>query len=150
MELTEQQTAQLIQDIATRAGTTDELCEWWDCSKDELRAFVAENRMALEIARQASDENPEESAFLTPTQLDDLWITKKFERLHRMETIANHLYAAMLAGSYGDAALLREFRSYLTLAANELGQLLHRGAGESSDGDTVTYRFEGIDLDSLK
>lgn len=147
--LTDEETTRLIEDIATRAGTTLELCEWWDCSKEDLKAFVQSNRLTIELARQESDDESTSDS-LSPTQLGDLWITQKFERLLRLQTVADWAYAAIEAGSYADATLLREFRSYLTLAANELGQLLHRGAGDASDGDTVAYTFEGIDLDNLR
>jgi len=143
---------ELVLDIASREYKTSKLCELWQCTKEDLQAFVSKHRMAIELARQemeAGDESTEDTT-VTPKQLDDLWITKKFERLRRLEEVADLAYEAIKAGSYGDSTLLREFRSYLTLAANELGQLLHRGAGDAADGDTVTYEFKGVDLDNLR
>lgn len=143
---------ELVLDIASREYPTSKLCELWGCTKEDLKAFVTEHRMTIELARQEMEAQEEESTIdvVTPSNLDALWITKKVERLYRLETLADKVYAAMMAGSYADSTLLREFRSYLTLAANELGQLLHRGSGEATDGDTVTYSFSGIDLDALK
>lgn len=142
---------ELILDIASREYSTTALCDMWQCTKEDLQAFVANNRMSLELARQEMEQGEEESTSdPTPTHLDELWISKKFERLYKLQRVADLAYAAIEAGSYGDSTLLREFRSYLTLAANELGQLLHRGSGEAADGDTVTYEFKGIDLDALR
>lgn len=148
-DLNEEDRANLISDIATRAGTTKELCLWYDIGKAELQTFVDSNRVAIELAKQEHQE----SAFpdqVSPAQLGDLWISNKFERLQRLQFVADLAYDAIQAGAFGDSTLLREFRSYLTLAANELGQLLHRGAGDAADGDVVTYEFKGIDLDNLK
>lgn len=142
---------ELVLDIASREYKASKLCEMWQCSKEDLQAFVSTNRMAIELARQemdVGDESTEDT--VTPTQLSELWITNKFERLRRLEEVADLAYTAIHAGAYGDSTLLREFRSYLTLAANELGQLLHRGAGDAADGDVVTYEFKGIDLDNLR
>jgi len=143
---------ELVLDIASREYKASKLCELWDCSKEDLRSFVDANKLEIEIARQELEQSVDESIedTVTPTQLSQLWITNKFERLLRLEEVADLAYAAIKAGSYGDSTLLREFRSYLTLAANELGQLLHRGSGEAADGDTVTYEFKGIDLDALR
>lgn len=143
----------LVFDIATRARTTKQLMEEYQCTKEDLKAFVATNRMAIELAKQEREPSTMEwtgSDDVTPTQLSDLWITNKFDRLKRLQVVADLAYKAIEAGSYGDSTLLREFRSYLTLAANELGQLLHRGAGDAADGEMVTYEFKGIDLDNLR
>lgn len=141
---------ELVLDIASREYPTSELCKLWKCSKEELQDFVASNRLTIELARQEMEDESTEDTVVTPKQLDDLWITKKFDRLRRLQEVADLAYGAIKKGSYGDSTLLREFRSYLTLAANELGQLLHRGSGEAADGDTVMYEFKGIDLDNLR
>lgn len=86
----------------------------------------------------------------TPKQLDDLWLTNKFERLKRIQFLADGMYESIVSGAYyGDATLMREYRSYLMLAANELGQLLHRGAGDSG-GDTLSVDIQGIDMENLR
>jgi hypothetical protein len=149
LKLNQEDFYQLVADIASRKFTANELCSMWGLPIDDLKSFVDNHRMAIELAAQAPDESTEDTT-LTPKQLDDLWITKKFERLNKLQKVADLAYAAIVSGSYADSTLLREFRSYLTLAANELGQLLHRGSGEAADGDTVTYDFRGIDLDNLR
>lgn len=49
-----------------------------------------------------------------------------------------------------DSTILRELRSYMLLAANELGQLQHRGSGAGGDDTTATYDLPGIDLERLR
>lgn len=139
----------LVVDIATRAGTAIELARWYDVTKDWLVRFVADNRQLIEetatrLALPEAEEAPAD--IVTPTQLDELWITKKFERLKRIQDIAEKLENS---ASY-DAMAAREFRSYLTLAANELGQLLHRGAGDSGDGDVLSVNIQGVDMETLR
>jgi hypothetical protein len=149
-ELEPEDISKLITDIALRAGTAKELARWYGVEIAWLREFVAANQEAIEQAKLTSVEDPpvieQDLATVTPTQLDDLWITKKFERLRRMQDIADRLQKD--AGY--DAMAAREFRSYLTLAANELGQLLHRGAGESSGGDILNVDIQGVDMEHLR
>ena len=149
-ELEPEDISRLITDIALRTGTAKELARWYGVEIAWLREFVAANQEAIEQARLAAVDDPPEikqdAATITPTQLDDLWITKKFERLRRIQTVAERLEKD--AGV--DAMAAREFRSYLTLAANELGQLLHRGAGESSGGDVLNVDIQGVDMENLR
>ena len=135
----------LMQELAAREGTARQLADRWNCTTAELREFVDNNREELERIRQQLAT--EQSAHtVTPTQLDELWITSKFQRLMRIQQVAEKLqrHAAV------DNMAAREFRSYLTLAANELGQLLHRGAGESAEGDTLRVDISGVDLETLR
>lgn len=97
------------------------------------------------------DENPAE---VTPQQLADLWITSKFERLKRMQQVAEVTekligYGTQLAPAEL-ATAIREYRSYMMLAANELGQLLHRGAGDSGEGDSLNVSIQGVDMDTMR
>lgn len=139
---------ELIDAIAEREGTAQEIAKWFGYRVSELRAFVDENKE--EIERRAIElSQPNESSEPSPTQLDELWITNKFERLKRLQKTADLLYIQILAGSI-DSTILREFRSYTTTVANELGQLLHRGSGESGTGDSLAIEIEGIDMDKLR
>jgi hypothetical protein len=150
--LTQEEADSLVHDIGTRAGTAIQLAEWYDCTVDELREFVTIHKLAIELAKQEYEHPDIEQAAdsVTPQQLDDLWITNKFQRLRRLQAITDLVYGELASTSWTDSTLLREFRSYLMLAANELGQLLHRGSGDAAEGDTVSYDFKGIDLDALK
>jgi hypothetical protein len=85
--------------------------------------------------------------------LDELWITNKFERLKRLQDLAELQFQDAAHGDLVGADLstaLREFRSYLALAANELGQLLHRGSGESGTHEMLNVNIEGIDMEQLR
>jgi hypothetical protein len=142
--------AQLIYAIATREGTARELAQQYDMSVDELRVFTDTHMDKIKcIAASITKDD----AVVTPTQLDELWISKKFERLLRLQVIADITYKAIkdeiLVGSEL-ATAIREFRSYLMLAANELGQLLHRGSGDSGQNDTLSVDIQGVDMDSLR
>lgn len=151
IELTDVDTALLINDIASRAGKAKELAGWYGATVDELREFANVNIDKIKIAKDAYDQAHTApvvvSDQITPTQLDDLWITNKFERLKRLQELAESMFPVAMTG---DNTSLREFRSYLILAANELGQLLHRGAGDSGTGDTLSVDIQGIDLENLK
>ncbi len=145
----------LINDIATRAGTIADLTKWYGLTKAELKTFLDQNKEAIEEARDTHEgkeeqlTNPEPD----PKQLDDLWITNKFERLKRYQEMADVLYADAINGSLGGADLattVREFRSYAQLAANELGQLLHRGSGDAGTGDSLSIDFVGVDPETLR
>lgn len=153
MEMTDADRIRLINAIASREGTAKQLSKTYGYSLDELKDFVSVNIEAIELAREALltiDEEKEDEVTdePTPQQLDDLWITNKFERLYRYQkvcdAIARHKYWEQ------DNVALREYRSYLRAAAEELGQLLHRGSGDAGSGDTVSYEIDGIDLTRLQ
>jgi len=149
MNLSVADAALLINDIALRAGTASELAAMYDVDVEELRVFAENNMDAIKIAKEHYERTSEETEVTeqpTPTQLDDLWITQKFQRLWRIQKIAERLEKD--AGY--DAMAAREFRSYLMLAANELGQLLHRGSGDSGTGDTLSVDIQGVDMDALR
>lgn len=145
----------LIRAIARREGNAEALSERFRMPVKALREFVAENRAEIAgyAAALADIEPAEDSTEPDPEALDELWITNKTERIARYQTLADKLYAEIEAGRYEGAELamaVREFRSYLTTVANELGQLLHRGAGDAGTGDSLAVTFNGVDLDSLK
>ncbi|HTS05682.1 MAG TPA: hypothetical protein VMP68_08870 [Candidatus Eisenbacteria bacterium] len=163
-------TESLIYDIANRKGTVKELAIAYGISPKSVREFaeVWHSRIVeaahkaeietlqaeLEELRAAPSHAPaQQSGTVTPEQLADLWISNKFERLKRLQDIAEATEDMVKSGAMSPAELsmaVREFRSYLMLAANELGQLLHRGSGESSDGDTLSVSIEGVDMDALR
>lgn len=144
----------MIHAIAAREGTARELAVRFGISVDELKTFAAANREALEAERRRL-ETPEAEKAITPAQLGDLWITNKYERLKRLQEVAEDTYDSILHHSGGltsaeYSTVVREFRSYLMLAANELGQLLHRGAGDSGEGDSLSVEITGVNMDSLR
>lgn len=136
----------LINAIAAREGTTKQLAQQWGLSVADLRTFVAESQEDLEIAREQYLKMEEQR------EVSELWISVKNERLRRYQAIAEDLYKeikeAHLSGSEY-ATALREFRSYLAAVANELGQLLHRGAGDAGT-DSLSVDFQGIDVEGLR
>jgi len=148
----------LLDALARRAGTGAELAKQYGCSVVALRAFVQANHEELtdrrEQALSEAQDGPHEAPdVVTPTQLDELWISNKFQRLSRYQTVADLLYKDLATGQMSGSDLstaAREFRSYATLAANELGQLLNRGAGDSGDGDSLAIDVGGINLSDLK
>jgi len=145
----------LINAIALREGTARELADRFETTPEALREFVADNKPAIEAAlrRFNAPEPPIEPATLDPNQLEDLWITNKFERLKRLQAVADETYKSIVNGTMStaeQAIVVREFRSYLMLAANELGQLLHRGSGEGSTGDSLSIDIQGIDMGNLQ
>lgn len=157
-ELTAIDRQTLLNAIADRAGTARELAAQFDCTTEELRAFAEDNAPLLTSMRQALIHTAlvapsDASGAPSPTQLADLWLSNKFQRLKRYQDVADILFrdlsSAKLAGADLSTAA-REFRSYLQLAANELGQLLHRGAGEGGDGDTLSIDIQGVDINDLK
>lgn len=156
-ELTPSDRDLLIESIASRAGTAQEIALWHEIPIDELRAWVAANRTDIEIRaaelEAAIEDEPTALDIVTPTQLDQLWISNKFARLKRYELVADAMLTSIVRDRLGGsdyATALRELRSYMTAAANELGQLLHRGAGDSGTGDTSSFHIEGVDMESLK
>lgn len=157
MEITAADRLQLINDIASRAGTATEIASWYGTTPTELRAFTEANNdqimeayKALENSKEGDLTNPDT---LTIQELNDLWISKKVERLNRYQSVADKLYReCMSTNTAGSdyATSLRELRSYMVAAANELGQLLHRGAGDAGTGDFVSYDIPGVDLENLR
>lgn len=141
---------QLIEDVALRRGTAQELSEKYAIPVEDLREWAKENKLLLKLAVKAFEEEQEKlNETVTPTQLNELWLAKKFDRILRYQIIADKLYEEIMEGSQ-DPTVLREFRSYCLAAANELGQLLHRGSGEAGDGATVNYKIEGVNMDAMK
>lgn len=110
------------------------------CTREQLEEFLEENKDAIEVARNEH----------FPGLVDDpLWIGNKNERLKRAQDIAEKLYDSLTLDGL-DAVTLREFRAYLMYAANELGQLLNRGSGDTASGETLSVEFTGIDTEMLK
>lgn len=142
---------ELIVAIAAREGTARELSKRFDIPITELRAFSKANAKAIRIAAEALEDEDtyEPPDIVTPSTLGDLWIADKSARLKRYELIADRLFSQIMAHPSADATELRELRFYMTAAANELGQLLHRGAGEQSDGDKLQVEFLGVDPNSF-
>jgi len=147
----------LINAIASREGTAQQLAKWYDITTEELRQFLEDNREAVEMTKTALDVAEEETTYtssdVSPKELDELWITQKAARLARYEIICDYLFAQAISGLLAGAdwsTALREFRSYAIAAANELGQLLHRGAGEGAGGDTMSVDIQGIDIDQMR
>lgn len=143
---------ELIHAIASREGTAEELAERYGYSIEFLRGFTTRNMKAIKLASEVLEETEEEEPALdvvTPATLAELWISNKTARLTRYQNIADRLYKFAMSAS-PDATTLRELRFYMLAAANELGQLLHRGSGESADGDKLQVEFLGVDPDSFK
>jgi hypothetical protein len=147
----------LINAIALRVGTARQLSERYAIPVQELRVFAAANMERIVRAKERlegyEEDTPGTGQALSPQQLDDLWITKKFERLSRLQAVAEEAQAMISDGNISAAEMtmaVREFRSYLMLAANELGQLLHRGSGDSGNGDVLSVEIGGVDMDSLR
>lgn len=148
MALTPKQLA-LIRAIATREGKASELATRFGITVPELRQFVQDN---LELIEDYAASPPDDGT-VTPADLDELWIGNKTERLRRLQEIAEISYRDITAGDLVGAELAtatREFRSYLMLAANELGQLLNRGAGDSGEGTYLSVEMNGVNMDDLK
>lgn len=146
--------SELLWTIAHKKGTASQIAEWYDTSPPQLRRWVTANRAAIEAEANRPEEATDEPADLSPTQLADLWITNKFERLKRLQAVADNTYKVIVDGSAMGAAeystVVREFRSYLMLAANELGQLLHRGSGDSGANDVLSVEIAGVDMENLR
>lgn len=143
--LSEREHKQLINAIAIKEGNARYISNKYNRSVDWLKEFVKQHKEELEEAREAlSIEDTE----LTPSQLGELWISNKNERLRRYQAIADELYKEAMDDPT-DATVLREFRSYLAAVANELGQFLHRGSGEGNLDDTLGVEIEGVDMSKL-
>lgn len=137
-------TAELVAAIASRQWTAKQLSEIFNMSVAELKLFVDANIGLIEEARAIYDELEAESA----QEATELWISSKAERLRRLQNVASVLYEGAIR-TY-DATILREFRSYLALASNELGQLMHRGSGENLEGAVANYLIDGVDVNDLR
>lgn len=145
--LTELDRQELIYEIATRAYTAKQLAQRYNTDRKDLRLFTEEYREEIEEASRLAKQETS-NGDPTPTELGELWISKKQERLTRYQAIANDLYKEAIAGSR-DATVLRELRFYMVAAANELGQLLHRGSGESGS-DSLSVDIQGVSIEDLK
>lgn len=128
----------------------------WEAQSDAEEAKRAEQAKTRLIAAGFEETNWE-SAFpddvVSPADLDKLWISKKAERLRRYQIIADRLFNNCVGQDQRgltDATTLRELRSFMRYAAEELGQLLHRGSGEMSEGSTVNYSLPGVDMEDLR
>jgi hypothetical protein len=123
----------LILDLALGVLNAGELADKYNCEVAELRAFVTKNREELEKVRGELDSN-------------GLWVTSKLARLRRYQYVLEML----LPNAYlMDAMVIREIRSYLNDIADELGQLLNRGAGENTQGTRVDYTVNGVNPEDL-
>jgi len=133
---------ELITAIASRQWTAKELSKIFNMSVPELKVFVEAHLDRIEEAREVYDALEAEA----PADIGELWIAQKLERLRRLQSVAEVLYEGAIR-TY-DATILRELRSYLALASNELGQLMHRGSGENADGAVANYLIDGVDVNA--
>jgi hypothetical protein len=140
MAILKRHKAALIRDLASGEYTAKELAEKYRCQTVELRAFVDMYRAELEEVRHEM----ERIALLTDG--DGLWVTSKKERLRRYQQVLEIL---LPAASTLDPMVIREIRSYLNDIADELGQLLNRGAGENNEDVMTNYTINGVDPKDL-
>lgn len=147
----------LLNALARREGSARELCDWYQLTREQLKQFVTDHRVELEARREAAEQEdatePVDPSVVTPRQLDELWISNKAARLTRYQEVSDLLYKDLIRGRLSGSELAtaaREFRSYAQLAANELGQLLHRGAGDTADGDSLSLDVAGVNIDSMR
>ncbi len=145
-DMSEADARRLINAIANRDGTAKQLAVRFGVDVPYLIQFTADNKEAIQ---EAVDEE-ESTEDITVEELDNLWITKKGERLQRIQNIANKLYDDCMVDGVADPTSLREFRSYMVTVANELGQLMHRGQGNSGEGDTLSVEMVGVDPDKFR
>jgi len=142
----------LLNAIAGREGTASQISKWYGISVPKLKAFVEANREDLERIREELEANErdevQDNSDINVADLDKLWITQKPARIARIQNIADLLYEEAKRDPT-DSTVLRELRSYMALVANELGQLLHRGAGESGT-DAMNVDIQGVDLEKLR
>lgn len=149
--MTEMDRQTLINAIARREGTASQLAERFGYSVNYLVKFVNNNTDEIALRADHFAERPDDdvpSGTVTPTQLDELWITKKFERLLRYQNVCDRLYRE--AKTDNDPTILRELRSFMLAAANELGQLQHRGSGDAGTGDSLSVDIQGVDMEALR
>ena len=153
MQLEEEQ--RLIYAIALRLCNARQLAYLFNTTVEELKVYVADNTERIEAARQRLEnpDPPPPPADVTPGQLDDLWISNKFERLKRLQELAEQMKEYLDARTLSPtefATAVREYRSYMNSAAQELGQLLNRGAGDGAAGDVLSVEIGGVDLGALQ
>lgn len=154
---------EIIHAIALREGTARELAARFDMPVAALRAFVSEHEDSIRLIAEQAEFEAQRAAedaalaeemeasrpdLVSPAALDELWISKKTERLRRYQIISDQLFEYARAGST-DATILRELRSFMRYAAEELGQLLHRGSGEMPENSTVNYTLPGVNMEDL-
>lgn len=145
----------LIYAIALRVGTGQQIADLFGITLAGLKLFVERHHDRL-VAVREQFERPERAPTdtePTPGQLSDLWITNKYERLKRMQDVAEEMEQTISNGGMSVSELstaVRELRSYMMLAANELGQLLNRGAGDSGDGSYLSVNIQGVDMENLR
>ena len=151
LALTDAERQELLGDIASRQYTGKTLAKMYACTTADLRKFTEMYKEDLErLVSKTPEQTPKpKSNEPDPTQLDELWVSQKFERLKRIQRIADDLYQQLIF-DINDAVALREFRAYMVSAANELGQLMHRGSGDAGSGDVLSVDIPGIDLESMK
>lgn len=135
---------ELVTAIASRQWTGGQLSTLFNKSVEELKEFVDTHREEIEEARVVYEDLEK----LKDIDLKDLWISSKAERLRRLQNVCDSLYAVAVVSL--DSTILRELRSYLFLASNELGQLMHRGSGATGDSDSASYTLHGVDLDAMR
>lgn len=140
MAILKRHKAALIRDLASGEHTAGELAEKYKCQVAELRAFVDMYRTELEAVRHEMER------VALMTDADGLWVTSKKERLRRYQQVLEIL---LPAASTLDSMVIREIRSYLKDIADELGQLLNRGAGENNEDVQTNYTVNGIDPKDL-
>lgn len=140
---------ELIAAIASRQHTARELAAMFDMTTAQLRKFVDQNRPEIEQAHSDMELARAELALGEESEEvpELIWIKDKDKRLLIYQSLAERLFIA--ARITFDSTILRELRSYLYYAAQELGQLQHRGSA-TGDGTTVTYDFGGLDLERLQ
>lgn len=151
LTLTVPERAELLNDIASRQYTGGQLARMYETTIPELKEFITKNKSILDgLVSKETEQTPSDTfSEPTPKELDDLWISKKVDRLNKLQRVADVLYQDIIFGN-GDATNLREFRSYLMAAANELGQLMHRGSGDAGSGEMLSLEISNVDMDAMK
>jgi len=147
----------LINVIASKRYKAGEISKRFGLSVEYLRAFTEDNHQAIVEANERLQDEEETSEPSVET-LNSLWISSKSERLKRYEAVADFLYEQIVEERDPDtpmsdayfSTLLREYRSYLSTVANELGQLMHRGSGDAGTGDSLSIEMNGVNLESLR
>ena len=158
--MTKQRRAILIEDIASREYTAKELEDKYGLDRDALLDFRDTHIEEITLVRKRLDEDAAIAAELgdrdipiwellrqlSDVELSSLWIIKKSQRLLRYQTIVDLLFTTR----DHDATTLREIRSYLSNAAEELGQLPNRGSATDGEDTKASYTIIGVDPDELK
>jgi hypothetical protein len=123
----------LILDLALGKLTAGELADKYQCEVEELKVFVDKYQEELVRVRNELDD-------------DGLWVTSKRARLRRYQYVLELLLPGAVTM---DAMIIREIRSYLNDVADELGQLLNRGAGENNENIRTNYTINGVNPEDL-